>query len=62
MAFVAIAVEGMVAADPREDVSMNINRLIRHLWSHGRQVEKFFSKQDLAAITKAIGNSELLVL
>lgn len=37
---------------------MNINRLMKHLWSHGRQVEKFFSKQDLAAITKAIGNGE----
>lgn len=37
---------------------MNINRLIKHLWSHGRKVGKFFSKADLAAITKAIGNSE----
>ncbi len=37
---------------------MVMDRLIKHLWSHGRKVEKFFSKQDLAVITQAIQDSE----
>ena len=37
---------------------MNMNRLIKHLWSHNRKVGKFFSKEDLAAITNAIRDSE----
>jgi uncharacterized membrane protein YgcG len=37
---------------------MNMNRLIKHLWSHSRKVEKCFSKEDLAAITNAIRDSE----
>ena len=37
---------------------MSFNRLVKHLWSHSRKVGNFFSKQDLAAITKAIRESE----
>jgi uncharacterized membrane protein len=39
-------------------VGVNMNRLIKHLWSHSRKVGKYFSKQDLATITNAIRDSE----
>jgi hypothetical protein len=39
-------------------VGMNVNRLIRHLWSHGGKVGHFFSKDDLNKIKLAIGLSE----
>ena len=37
---------------------MSLSRFIKHLWSHSRKVGQCFSKADLAAITKAIGDSE----
>ena len=37
---------------------MSLRRFIKHLCSHSRKVGQCFSKADLAAITKAIGDSE----